>query len=148
MAGGRRGRWVRRVGWGVLALSIVVVMTVWFFLRGSLAQLDGKRTVPGLHGTVTVHRDALGIPSISGGDRHDVAYATGFVHAQDRYFQMDLLRRVAAGELAELFGPKALPTDREHRLHRFRARAAEAYAHLAAADRRAAMTEAVAPRAD
>jgi penicillin amidase len=75
------------------------------------------------------------MPSISGGDRFDVAYATGFVHAQDRYFQMDLLRRVAAGELAELFGPKALPTDREHRLHRFRARAADAYALLPEADK-------------
>jgi penicillin amidase len=119
----------------LLALAALVVMTVWFFLRGSLAQLDGKRTVPGLHGAVTVHRDGLGIPSIAGGDRLDVAYATGFVHAQDRFFQMDLLRRVAAGELSELFGPKALPTDREHRLHRFRARAAQAYAHLSAADR-------------
>ncbi|QBE65552.1 penicillin acylase family protein [Pseudoduganella lutea] len=135
MAAGRRGRWVRRIGWGLLALAVVVVMTVWFFLRGSLAQLDGKRAAPGLHGAVTVHRDALGIPSISGGDRLDVAYATGFVHAQDRFFQMDLLRRVAAGELAELFGPKALPTDREHRLHRFRARAAEAYRHLPEPDR-------------
>ncbi len=135
MAGGRRGRWLRRIGWGVLALAVVVVMAVWFFLRGSLAQLDGKHTVPGLHGPVTVHRDALGMPSISGGDRLEVAYATGFVHAQDRYFQMDLLRRVAAGELAELFGPKALPTDREHRLHRFRARAADAYALLPEPDR-------------
>lgn len=135
MAGGRRGRWVRRIGWGVLAVVFVVVMTAWFFLRGSLAQLDGKRTAPGLHGNVTVHRDRLGIPSIAGADRLDVSYATGFVHAQDRFFQMDLLRRVAAGELAELFGPKALPTDREHRLHRFRARAAQAYAHLTPADR-------------
>jgi penicillin amidase len=116
-------------------LAVVVVMTVWFFLRGSLAQLDGKHTVPGLHAAITVHRDAHGMASISGGDRFDVAYATGFVHAQDRYFQMDLLRRVAAGELSELFGPKALPTDREHRLHRFRARAVEAYALLPEADR-------------
>lgn len=135
MAGTSRRRWLRRIGWGLLALVLVVVMTVWFFLRGSLAQLDGKHSVPGLHAAVTVHRDAQGVPSISGGDRLDVAYATGFVHAQDRYFQMDLLRRVAAGELAELFGPKALPTDREHRLHRFRARAAQAYALLSAADK-------------
>jgi penicillin G amidase len=135
MAAGRGRRWARRIGWGVLALAVVVVMTVWFFLRGSLAQLDGKVAAPGLRAAVTVQRDALGIPSIAGGDRLDVAYATGFVHAQDRFFQMDLLRRVAAGELAELFGAKALPLDREHRLHRFRARAAQAYRHLSEPDR-------------
>ncbi|QGZ38540.1 penicillin amidase [Pseudoduganella flava] len=135
MHAGRKGRWARRIGWGLLVLVAVVVLAIWFFLRGSLAQLDGKRTAPGLHGNVTVQRDALGIPAIAGGDRLDVAYATGFVHAQDRYFQMDLLRRVAAGELAELFGAKALPLDREHRLHRFRARAAAAYAQLPADDR-------------
>jgi penicillin amidase len=128
-------RWMKRIGWILLALVVLVVLALWFFLRGSLAQLDGKRSVAGLHGAVTIHRDALGVPSIAAGDRQDVAYATGFVHAQDRYFQMDLLRRVAAGELAELFGAKALPLDREHRLHRFRARAAQAYAQLPAADR-------------
>jgi len=141
MGAGRRGRWARRIGWGLLVLVIVVVMAIWFFLRGSLAQLDGKRTAPGLQGAVTVTRDALGMPSIAGGDRLDVAYATGFVHAQDRYFQMDLLRRVAAGELAELFGPKALPVDREHRLHRFRARAALAYAALDEGETRLAQGE-------
>ncbi|WP_338763996.1 penicillin acylase family protein [Massilia sp. METH4] len=139
MAAGRklpRGRWARRIGWGLLALVVVVTMALWFFLRGSLAQVDGKLTAPGLGAAVTVQRDALGVPSITGGDRLDVAYATGFVHAQDRFFQMDLLRRVAAGELAELFGPKALPTDREHRLHRFRARVAQAYRLLPEPDRR------------
>ncbi|MCS0660651.1 penicillin acylase family protein [Massilia terrae] len=72
---------------------------------------------------------------ITGQDRLDVAYATGFVHAQDRFFQMDLLRRSGAGELAELFGPKALPLDRAHRLHRFRARAAAVLAQMPADDR-------------
>src|SRR5206468_7770817 len=96
----------------------------WLFLRASLAQLDGKRQSPLVSSQVTVERDANGVPTISGASRHDLAYATGFVHAQERFFQMDLLRRSAAGELAELFGPKALPLDRTHRLHRFRARAA------------------------
>ena len=71
-------------------------------------------------------RDARGVPLISGTNRDDLAFATGYVHAQERFFQMDLLRRVGAGELAELFGEKAVPLDQANRLHRFRARAAAA----------------------
>jgi penicillin amidase len=128
--------WVKRVGMGFLVLLMLTLMTVWFFLRGSLPELDGRRNAPGLSGNVSVARDAYGVPSVSGGDRDDVAYATGFVHAQDRFFQMDLLRRVAAGELAELFGEKAVKADREHRLHRFRARAALALIGLPQSERR------------
>jgi penicillin amidase len=120
---------------GMLLLLVFLLLGVWFFLRGSLAQLDGRRTVQGLKASVTIARDEHGVATISGTDRGDVAYATGFAHAQDRYFQMDLLRRSAAGELAELFGPRALPIDREHRLHRFRARAELALKNMPAADR-------------
>ncbi|UTY59039.1 penicillin acylase family protein [Massilia sp. erpn] len=129
------GRWVKRGVLLLLALLVLALLAAWFFLRGSLAQLDGRRTVPGLTATVTIARDAQGVPTISGSDRLDVAYATGFVHGQDRFFQMDLLRRVAAGELSELFGPKALVVDRPNRLHRFRARAEQAVAAMAPADR-------------
>jgi penicillin amidase len=133
---GKLGIWIKRILMGVLALLALVLLVLWFFLRGSLAELDGRRNVPGLSGTVTVSRDALGVPSVAGGDRDDVAYATGFVHAQDRFFQMDLLRRTAAGELAELFGEKAVKIDQGHRLHRFRARAALALIGLPQSDRR------------
>ena len=68
-------------------------------------------------------RDAQGVPTIRGSDRGDVAWATGFVHAQERFFQMDLLRRAGAGELAALLGKTLLPVDRERRIHRFGARA-------------------------
>jgi penicillin amidase len=112
------------------------VLGAWLFLRASLAQLDGKRSAPLLNSTVTVERDANGVPTISGANRTDLAYATGFVHGQERFFQMDLLRRSAAGELADLFGPKALPLDRAHRLHRFRTRAAEVLARLKPEERR------------
>lgn len=128
--------WLKRMVLGLLALLLLLVLGLWFFLRGSLPQLDGRISAPGLAGAVTVLRDAQGVPSISGSDRNDVAYATGFVHAQDRFFQMDLLRRMPAGELAELFGEKALATDRIHRLHRFRARAAHAIEAMPAADRK------------
>lgn len=127
--------WTRRLGLLLVALLALAVLGGWLFLRASLAQLDGKRTSPLLSGSVTVARDANGVPTISGANRLDLAYATGFVHAQERFFQMDLLRRSAAGELAELFGPKALPLDRSHRLHRFRARAAEVLARLGPQER-------------
>src|SRR5215210_1298387 len=76
-------------------------------LRGSLPQLDGTRQVPGLSGRVRITRDALGVPTIQGATRADVARATGFLHAQDRFFQMDLTRRRAAGEIAALVGHRA-----------------------------------------
>ena len=94
-------------------------------MRGSLAQLDGVQTVSGLTAAVTITRDALGVPTITGASRRDVARATGFVHAQDRFFQMDLLRRRGAGELAELFGRAALSLDQEARRHGFRRTAAQ-----------------------
>ncbi|UVW30106.1 penicillin acylase family protein [Massilia sp. H6] len=132
----RRWRtWTLRALAALLALALLAVGGAWLYLRASLAQLDGERRVPGLGAPVTIERDAVGVPLISGASRADVAYATGFVHAQERFFQMDLLRRTAAGELAELFGPGALPMDRQHRLHRFRARAGEVLARLPVAER-------------
>jgi penicillin amidase len=127
--------WTRRILLLLAALLALTVLGAWLFLRASLAQLDGKRNAPLLSATVTVERDANGVPTISGANRADLAYATGFVHGQERFFQMDLLRRSAAGELAELFGPKVLPLDRAHRLHRFRARAADVLARMSAAER-------------
>ena len=117
---------------GILALTL---LAAWLYLRASLAQLDGTRRAAGLGAQVTVARDDHGVPLLQGSNRLDLAYATGFVHAQDRFFQMDLLRRVGAGELAELFGAKALPLDQAHRLHRFRARAEQQLSAMAAADR-------------
>ena len=104
-------------------------------LRGSLPQLDGERRLTGLSAQVDVSRDALGIPTIRGRNRADVARATGFLHAQDRYFQMDLARRRAAGELAALVGSRALPIDRDARIHRFRAEAQRAFSLLGTNDR-------------
>lgn len=127
--------WLLRSLAGVLIIVLLALLAVWMYLRSSLPMLDGTFAAPGLHSQVTVARDARGVPLISGNNRADLAYATGFVHAQDRFFQMDLLRRVGAGELAELFGPKAVPLDRSHRMHRFRARATLALNALSAPDR-------------
>ncbi|MTV36715.1 penicillin acylase family protein [Duganella radicis] len=127
--------WSKRILIAAVALLLLVIAAAWLYLRGSLAQLEGSRQAVGLETTASVARDEHGVPVISGGSRGDVAYATGFVHAQERFFQMDLLRRVAAGELSELFGERALPLDKSHRLHRFRARAELAIKAMPAADR-------------
>ncbi len=104
-------------------------------LRASLPQLDGERRVAGLRAPVQVARDALGIPTVRAANREDLARAMGFLHAQDRFFQMDLSRRRAAGELAALVGARALPVDREIRVHRFRAQARHAAKLLDSVDR-------------
>lgn len=118
-----RRRWLRRLGWGALALlALVVGAGVWLHhrLSASLPRLDGTTRLVGLGAEVRIERDGLGLPTIRAANRLDAYRSLGFLHAQDRFFQMDLLRRQAAGELAELFGPGALPLDRQHRLHRFR----------------------------
>ncbi len=97
-------------------------------LRASLPAVEGTHEVAGLSAPVTVTRDALGIPTISGATRADVARALGFVHAQERFFQMDLQRRQPAGELSALVGARAITIDRQARVHRFRQVAQQAYA--------------------
>src|SRR5687768_12696467 len=104
-------------------------------LRASLPLLNGTMRARGLQSAVTIERDALGIPTIRGISREDVARATGFVHAQDRFFQMDLARRRAAGELAALVGAVAVPLDRAVRVHRFRDEARRALALVSPRDR-------------
>jgi penicillin amidase len=129
------GRWFFRLIVTFVLLAILAGVGGYLFVRGSLAQLDGQATGNGLSALVTVTRDANGVPAITGQSRADVAFATGFLHAQERFFQMDLMRRVAAGELAELVGPVALPVDKQHRFYRFRARAEAAYKASSPEDR-------------
>lgn len=127
-----------------LLLSILSVLAVlallalgwgYYQMRGSLALLDGSQSLQGLSAPARIERDAQGVPRITGANRLDVARALGFVHAQDRFFQMDLLRRRGAGELAELFGPAALPLDRSARLHSLRRTAGQVVAALPANQR-------------
>ena len=132
-------RWLIRVLALMLAMLVLAasVGAVWARaqLRGSLPQLEGQRQLRGLFAPVQIMRDGLGIPTVRGANRTDVARATGFLHAQDRFFQMDLARRRAAGELAALVGARALALDREIRIHRFRAEARRAVSLLSTPDR-------------
>ena len=120
----------------VAVLGLGLALFVRHQLRASLPALDGERRLLGLEASVKVERDAYGVPTLSGSSRVDLARALGFLHAQDRFFQMDLLRRRAAGELAELFGPAALGADRPARVHRLRAHAERTLKQASAEERR------------
>lgn len=120
------------------ALALLVAaaaLTGYFALRASLPQLDGAITAQQLGAAAFIERDAAGTPTIKGASRRDLAYATGFAHAQDRFFQMDLMRRAAAGELAELLGAAALDSDKQIRIHDFRRTARLVMAQASAAER-------------
>jgi len=110
----------------LISILIIVILGVgiWIHTRvsSSLPVLEGEWTLQGLSEPVTILRDANGVPTVQGKNRLDVARALGFLHAQERFFQMDLMRRRAAGELAELFGRMALEWDRRARVHQFRKR--------------------------
>ncbi|HEY1991304.1 MAG TPA: penicillin acylase family protein, partial [Gammaproteobacteria bacterium] len=114
---GRLLRW----GGAVIGLVLVSALLAYGFLRGGAPRLDGEVALPGLSAPVQVARDALGVPSIGAANRMDAMRTLGFLHAQDRFFQMDVLRRVSAGELAALLGPSVLDIDAHTRLFRLRA---------------------------
>ncbi|MHB1310171.1 MAG: penicillin acylase family protein, partial [Limisphaerales bacterium] len=101
----------------------------------SLPDLDGEVLAAGLQSPVTIEREILGVPTIIAGNRLDMVYGLGFVHAQDRFFQMDSSRRAASGELAALLGPAALEQDKWRRTHRLHHTARSALAALAPGQR-------------
>lgn len=128
---------MRVLRWSLATLTLLLAaaaLAAYVTLRSSLPQLDGE--IPAqLLASASIERDANGAPTIKAASRRDLAYATGFAHAQDRFFQMDLMRRAAAGELAELLGAGAIETDRQFRVHDFRRVAQRVVAQAPAADR-------------
>jgi penicillin amidase len=91
-------------------LLLLASCTSWF--GASAPQREGTLATPGLLAPVEIVRDRFGIPHIAASNDHDLHFAQGFCHAQDRLFQMEVERRLARGELAEIFGEAALPADR------------------------------------
>lgn len=120
-------RWLKRTAlWTSVSIIAVLALAggaVYGLLRGSLPQLDGQVQLVGLTAPVKVERDDSGVPTITAANELDAARALGYVQAQDRFFQMDLLRRAAAGELAELAGPAQAIVDHDRRRRLFRMRA-------------------------
>lgn len=121
------------LSWLLVAVLLIVGGGVgygYWRLQASLPALDGERILAGLEGPVTVTRDALGIPTVTAQSEADLYRAQGFLHGQERFFQMDLLRRAGAGELSALLGPAALPADKARRVHRLRFRSQKILATL------------------
>lgn len=103
----------------VVALAILAVLIfafLWLIFQRPQARVKGRLTLPGLSAAVEVVRDRWGVPHIYAPGRDDGLMALGFVHAQDRLFQMDVSRRLAQGRLAEVLGLAALETDRWSRV--------------------------------
>ena len=130
---GQKSTIIQKLKWlfaSVSAIVAIAVIAVYFTFRASLPLLDGNFASSSISQNILLERDENGNATLTAQNRLDLAYATGFTHAQERFFQIDLTRRMAAGELSELFGPIALNTDKKNRLHRFRARATVAIARL------------------
>jgi penicillin amidase len=132
----------RVLRWSLLILLLLLLLAVglggWLYrtAAGALPQLDGSLTAPGLSVPVAVTRDTHGVPTIEAANLEDLFLAQGFVTAQDRLWQMDMTRRFAAGELAEVLGPDWLQHDREQRILGLQVRAQKAVEELSPRDRR------------
>jgi penicillin G amidase len=112
----QRGRVGRRVLVGLCAFVLAAGGSVYLYLRSSLPQESGRIRVNGPQTVIRIARDAVGVPTIVAQSEGDAAFGLGFVHAQDRLFQMELMRRYAAGRLSEILGPAALPIDKQMRV--------------------------------
>src|ERR1700682_1084276 len=109
----------RALAFLVIAVLVVLLGALgWLYsiARSALPQLDGNLQVHGLSAKVTVIRDEQGVPTLDATSLDDLFFTQGFVTAQDRLWQMDIMRRVAAGEISEILGDEFLPHDREQRI--------------------------------
>jgi penicillin G amidase len=97
---------------GAAALLVVLAAVGTWLVRRSWPQAEGEIRLAGLHGPVEVLRDRWGVPHLYAGDEHDLLFAQGYVHAQDRLWQMEFNRRVSSGTLGEILGPGLLDADR------------------------------------
>lgn len=122
-------RWTRRVILLTIPLLLVLGAVGFMSARGvfiaSLPSVRGSLKVSGLSSRADISRDGAGVVTVSGASFEDVCFAEGFVHAQERFAQMDSLRRYAAGRLAEMFGASALELDKRMRPNEFERRADE-----------------------
>ena len=128
-------RAVRWIAWTGLAILVATAATGLWYRQASQPLHEGMLRLKGLDSTVEVRRDGQGIPTIVASNERDATFALGFLHAQDRLWQMEFNRRLAAGRLSELLGPAALPTDKFLRTLGIRRTAQRAYETLDEAHR-------------
>ncbi len=134
----RRDPALRILSYAVRGLLIAVLVGVWWLYgiaHSALPQLEGRVAVPGISSKVRVVRDEHGVPTIEAATLEDLFFAQGYVTAQDRLWQMDILRRAAAGELSEVIGADTVKMDREQRILGLRLAAEAAEKNISARDR-------------
>ena len=119
----------------VFGVAFAIIATLYFSMRASLPQLDGEIRDAGFIAPVTATRDVQGTVTIFAKEPRDAMRALGFIHAQERFFEMDLARRSAAGELSALLGEATIKLDKDKRQHRLRARMAAQWQQFSKADR-------------
>ncbi len=116
----KAGRIIRRILIGIVILAVIIGAGGTFYFKSyipntvapkSFPQINGEIKVAGLDGAVDVYRDKMGIPHIYAANTHDLFFAQGYVHAQDRFWQMDFSRHVGSGRLSEMFGKGQVDTD-------------------------------------
>jgi penicillin amidase len=105
-------KWLRRVATLVLLLVLVLACAAWLYTCRVLPQTEGSMTLAGPKAAIRIERDAQGVPTIKAASMDDAMFGLGFVHAQDRLWQLETHRRIGSGRLAEAFGPAALDTDK------------------------------------
>ena len=132
-------KWFKRMSIGLLLLLAVVAAGIWVYAQRSLPQTDGTIRLQGLRAEVRIERDAVGIPSIKAGSIDEALYGLGFVHAQDRLWQLETHKRIGSGRLAEAFGAAALESDRFLRALGVRRAAAAQWAVLSAPSRQSVL---------
>src|SRR5258707_12024027 len=129
---------LRILYYAVCLLLVALIAAVWWLYsiaRSPLPQLDGSIAVPGISSKVRVVRDERGVPTIEAATLEDLFFAQGYVTAQDRLWQMDIMRRAAAGELSEVIGEDTVKMDREQRILGLRIAAETAEKNISARDR-------------
>lgn len=104
-------RWLLRLATGIVALAVLAVLVAYYLAAGSLPQYDKRLVVSGTSADIEIVRDHAAIPHILAASDNDAFFGLGYVHAQDRLWQMMLMRRTAQGRLSEIFGPRTLDTD-------------------------------------
>ena len=122
--------WFKWLVLSVLTLLLIVALGLYISLRLSLPALDGNSATYHVNAPTELSRDGLGHAVINADDIFDAAYALGFAHAQDRFFQMDLQRRAASGSLSQWVGDVALDIDKKARFHQFEKRAKAVFDYL------------------
>ncbi|WP_169568659.1 penicillin acylase family protein [Sneathiella limimaris] len=121
---------IKKISLGTLLLAILIIAGLFFYVRSSLPKTEGEILVKGLSSEVRIVRDQSAVPHIEGKSIADVSFGLGYVHAQDRLWQMEMNRRIGAGRLSEILGEAAVGRDKFLRTVGFYKSAAETFDRL------------------